>query len=197
MSLLQISQLEFLHCGPIDLEIDAGECVGISGKSGSGKTLLLWAIADLDEHRGELLLNNIAAEKIAAPQWRKQVALLPADSQWWFDTVLEHFGDVNEDLLKKLGFPADAMDWEISRISSGEKQRLALMRVLLNKPTVLLLDEPTTNLDRDNTLIFEQIVADYIQENSAAAIWISHDDEQLKRVSRRRLILENGGLSQC
>lgn len=193
-SSLNIQQLEYQTIGPINLQINAAQCVGLSGESGCGKSLLLRAVADLDEHQGDVSLDDVNANEMTAPQWRKKVAMLPADSQWWLDTVGEHFIQVDKDLLSILGFDEGALSWSISRISSGEKQRLALLRLLANKPSVLLLDEPTANLDKNNTLLFEKIVLDYLKQNSACAIWVSHDLEQLERVSSTNFKLESGRL---
>lgn len=193
---LNIQQLEYQTIGPLNLQINAAQCVGLSGESGCGKSLLLRAVADMDEHKGDVSLDDVKAHDISAPQWRKKVAMLPADSQWWLDTVGEHFDQVDKVLLSMLGFNEDALSWRISRISSGEKQRLALLRLLVNKPSVLLLDEPTANLDKNNTLIFEKIVLDYLKQNNACAIWVSHDLEQLKRVSTINFKLESGKLVQ-
>jgi len=195
-SSLNIQQLEYQTIGPLNLQINAAQCVGLSGESGCGKSLLLRAVADLDEHQGDVSLDDVNANKMSAPQWRKKVAMLPADSQWWLDTVGEHFDQVDKGMLSMLGFDEDALSWSISRISSGEKQRLALLRLLANKPSVLLLDEPTANLDKNNTLLFEKIVLDYLKQNNACAIWVSHDLEQLERVGSINFKLESGGLVQ-
>ena len=196
MSLFQINALHYQHCGPINLTVAADSCIGICGKSGSGKSLLLRALADLDQHEGEVALDGVNCSTVPACQWRKQIGLLPADSQWWFDTVGEHFTHVDQDLLKRLGFSDDVMQWQVSRISTGEKQRLALLRLLQNKPAVLLLDEPTANLDAANEKAFEKIVADYIRQHHACAIWVSHDLEQLKRVSSTQFQMANGQLQE-
>lgn len=189
-------QLEYQFVGPINLKINSGQCMGLSGESGCGKSLLLRAVADLDEHKGDVLLNGIHANEVSASQWRKQVAMLPADSQWWFDTVGEHFNRLDKAMLNKLGFDETALEWSIGRISTGEKQRLALLRLLENNPAVLLLDEPTANLDANNTLLFESIVLDYLQQNNACAIWVSHDLAQLNRVAKLNFKLESGQLVQ-
>jgi len=193
---LNIHQLEYQFVGPVSLNINPAQCIGLSGDSGCGKSLLLRAVADLDEHQGEILLNDMNANEMSAPQWRKQVAMLPADSQWWFDTVGEHFNRPDIEMLNQLGFDEAALAWSISRVSTGEKQRLALLRLLENKPAVLLLDEPTANLDNNNTLLFESIVLDYLKKNNACAIWVSHDLAQLERVSAIRFKLESGALVQ-
>ena len=194
MKKLVIKDLHYQYCGPIDIQINSGECVAVSGASGSGKSLLLRAIADLDEHTGDVSLDDVSMNDVDAPEWRQKVALLPAESQWWFDTLGEHFSKIDDQLIKKLGFPENVMSWSVSRLSSGEKQRLALLRLLLNKPDVLLLDEPTANLDKNNTLLFEKVVEDYIKQHSACVVWVSHDAHQLERVSSMQYKIENGQL---
>lgn len=191
---LNIHQLKYQFVGPVNLELNGSQCVGLSGESGSGKSLLLRAVADLDEHEGDVLLNGVNATEISASQWRKKVGMLPADSQWWFDTVGEHFIAADIHLLSRLGFDKSVLSWSVSRISSGEKQRLALLRLLENNPLVLLLDEPTANLDKNNTIIFESVVQDYLKKNNACAIWVSHDLDQLKRVASQHFTIKSGQL---
>lgn len=178
---------------PLSLKVKQGECIGLSGESGCGKTRLLRAIADLDEHEGELQLDDLSWDTVPAHKWRTQVALLPAESQWWFDTVGEHFSE-KSGVLPALGFNLDVLLWDSVRCSSGEKQRLSILRLLANKPRVLLLDEPTANLDESNGIRVERLIAEYIVNNNAIAIWVSHDPAQLRRVSNRQFYIENGSL---
>lgn len=192
--MLTLKQLSYPRCGPMDLTVRDCQCLGIFGESGSGKSLLLRAIADLDRHQGEVWLDDIPASLTPAPQWRQQVSLLPADSEWWFDTVGEHFSQLDGDAAALLGFKKSVDDWQVSRLSSGEKQRLALLRVLQQQPRVLLLDEPTANLDRENTRLFEAMVADYLAHHKACALWVSHDLEQLRRVCDSVYELKQGQL---
>ncbi len=186
MNGLQVIGLRFRERGPYSLRIARGECVSLRGPSGSGKSLLLRAIADLDPHDGQVLLDDTASTQITAPQWRKQVALLPVESQWWLDEVGAHFPHSDCAWFEPLGFTKEAMHWQVSRLSSGEKQRLALARALMNKPRVLLLDEPTASLDPETTAAVEQLVADYRKETNAAVLWVSHDAQQAARVSDRQ-----------
>ena len=192
---LQIINVRPQGRGPYSLQIAPGECVSLRGASGSGKSLLLRAIADLDPHDGQVLLDNIASTQIDAPLWRKQVSLLPVESQWWFDEVGAHFSDAHCPWLEPLGFSADAMGWQVSRLSSGEKQRLALARALMNQPRVLLLDEPTASLDPESTAVVEQLVADYRHDTNAAVLWVSHDAQQAIRVGDRHLQLSANGFT--
>ena len=195
MPALVLHQLRTRHVGPIDLDIAAGECVGLRGASGSGKSLLLRAIADLDPHQGEARLDTRACAAMPAPQWRRQVALVMAEGQWWAETVGEHFADgCDPAWLERLGLPAAALDWQVARCSTGERQRLALLRTLMRQPVALLLDEPTGNLDEDSTARVEALLDDNRRAHDAALLWVSHDPRQAARVAQRRFVLEEGRL---
>ncbi len=201
MNLFSVKEFQYHNIGPVSFDVKAGEIMGLSGPSGSGKSLLLRALADMDESSGSVMLDDIEKNQLPAPQWRQKVSLLSADSQWWFDTVGEHFDlQKNKSLMAEfeaLGFPAEVLGWTVSRLSSGEKQRLSLLRSLQNQPEVLLLDEPTANLDAENTRLFEDYVKHYIHKASAGAIWVSHDREQLKRVCHIQYCINHGQFEKC
>jgi ABC-type iron transport system FetAB ATPase subunit len=167
----------------------------LSGPSGAGKSRLLRAIADLDPHQGRVCCQGTAAEDLAPCQWRRRVGMLAADSQWWRDRLAEHFDAApTGDQLAALDLAPALLEEPVSRLSSGERQRFALLRLLANRPRVLLLDEPTANLDPDNVLRVEKLVADYTAAEGAAVLWVSHDPGQTARVGHRRLYLEAGKL---
>ncbi len=182
--ILELRNLDTLHLRGISLRIQDG-CFTLSGPSGCGKSLLLRALADLDPHTGEILLDELPQRATPAPLWRRRVAYLPADSHWWADRVGRHFSAIDPVLLNTLGFGAEVMDWDLARLSSGERQRLALARALALKPRVLLLDEPTANLDRASTGKVETLLLEYLSEPGRMALWVSHDLEQLTRVGTR------------
>lgn len=175
---------------PVDLAVETGRCLGLTGPSGSGKSLFLRAVADLDPYEGNLLLDGAAAAGMPAPQWRRLVGLLPAESAWWFDTVGEHFSAIPPDWLAGLGFDDQVMSWQVSHLSSGERQRLALLRLLVMRPRVLLLDEPTANLDAQNMSRAERLLEQFRLAHRPATIWVSHDLDQLRRWCDPIFILE-------
>lgn len=176
----------------IDFHLAPGQVMGLSGPSGAGKTLLLRALADLDPHQGRMWLDGVAADDMPVDQWRREVALLPAESAWWHDTVGPHFQQRHDPWLSDLGFGPEAMTWQINRLSSGERQRLALLRLLVLHPKVLLLDEPTANLDADNTALVEDLLRRYRNDRRPAIVWVSHDPGQLHRNSDHLCLLQNG-----
>lgn len=182
--------------GPVSVDIDAGDCLCISGPSGTGKSLLLRSIADLDPHEGEVWLDGVPCHATPPEQWRTQVGLLPPESSWWLPGVSDHFHDGVPIPLDHVGLSAKTMDKPVVQLSSGEKQRLALMRLLANRPRVLLLDEPTANLDPENTRRVEAVIAEYRRTRKAAVIWVSHDREQITRVANRRLEVLDGRLRE-
>ena len=179
----------------ISLSVRAGNICCISGLSGSGKSRLLRAIADLDPHQGLIRLGDIEQGSVAAHQWRKKVMLVPADSQWWFDTVSEHFSD-NDCDLTAIGFAPDVMGWSVARLSSGEKQRLALARALTAGPRSLLLDEPTANLDEQTSRAVEAWLLQQIRSLHMPCLWVAHDKGQIKRVADSHYHIHQGRLEK-
>jgi len=192
--LLQINMLRRLMAGPVTLAVDVGDSLCISGPSGSGKSLLLRAIADLDPHEGEVLLQGESAAAIPPAVWRARVGLLPPESSWWLPRVKNHFQNGMPVPLEHIGLSGNILEQPVARLSSGEKQRLALMRLLSNRPRVLLLDEPTANLDPVNTGLVEAVITEYRRAQQAAVIWVSHDPEQVARVANRYYELRDGTL---
>lgn len=184
---LEVKEISFHDQGPYSFTLAGGKTLGLSGQSGIGKTQLLRAVADTIPHRGEVFLNGTLCCEIDAPRWRSMVSLVPAESAWWFDTVGLHFKNFSSGLLPQwleyLGFSDDVFNWRISRLSTGEKQRLALLRNLEKLPKVLLLDEPSSALDNHHTQLLEGLLQQYQAQYGTAIVWISHDLEQLNRVS--------------
>ncbi|MBD3374144.1 ATP-binding cassette domain-containing protein [candidate division KSB1 bacterium] len=192
----QAQDVQLYHLGPYNLDIKKGEIAGISGPSGAGKTLFLRACADLEPHEGQLFLENKPASEFNPAEWRKKVTFLSTLSQWWYDKVGDHFSAMNTDWLNQLGFDESVYQWTVSRLSSGERQRLAVLRVLLLKPMVLLLDEPTSNLDGNNVKRVQDLIISYQNDKMASILWVSHSKEQIESLADRHYWLENGTLAE-
>ena len=191
MSLIA-QQLHTPHLGPLDLQLEPGERLFIHGPSGAGKSLLLRALADLDPHQGKIFLDNQPQQHIVATEWRRRIGYLPAESRWWANIVGEHFPQPDLDQFQQLGFNKASLTWQLEHCSTGERQRLALLRLLQNQPEILLLDEVTANLDPENSQRIEQLLLDYQQYQQAALIWVSHDPAQIARLATRTLYLKKG-----
>lgn len=203
MTLLRIDNLQYLDFPVINLNLDAGESISVSGPSGVGKSLLLRAIADLDPHSGHIFLNDIECSSMPPFEWREKVGLLPSESQWWEDIVADHFpknalkDPTVSTWIDRLRLEKSIFSSQVSRLSSGERQRLALIRLLLNSPQVLLLDEPTASLDAFNTEQVEKIIAKYLYNRNASAIWVSHNADQAQRVASRHFCFKEKVLLPC
>jgi len=190
--MLVVEDLRTPLIGPVSLSVGAGECIAILGASGSGKSLLLRAIVDLDPNEGTVTLGGRSREGMPADEWRRRVAMVPAESGWWADRVGEHFapGDDTDALLAAVGL-TDARDWEVSRLSTGERHRLAIARALLLRPDALLLDEPTAALDAEATARVEGLIA---ARGEAPLILVTHDRAQAGRLATRCYVMTGGRL---
>ena len=194
MPVLQLQGLGNGLIEPLDLTVEAGQVVCVSGPSGSGKTRLLRAIADMEPHQGSVRLDDTDRSSLPAHLWRSRVMLVPAESQWWADTVSEHWVQPMPQALEALGFEPAAGGWMVSRLSSGEKQRLALIRAVAREPQALLLDEPTANLDEAGTRRVEDWLRAEIRRRGLPVLWVAHDSAQIRRVSDRHLHIRAGRL---
>jgi phosphate-transporting ATPase len=158
---------------PLAFDLAGGECLAVRGPSGAGKSLLLRALADLDPNDGELSLDGRRREAMPAPRWRRLVTYLPAEPGWWAETVGAHFAD-----------------W-----LAAEPLVEALVRALVQAPRVLLLDEPTAGLDETARDAVERLIARHLA-TGAAALWVTHDAGQARRLARRCLRVEGGRVTE-
>lgn len=183
--------------GPFTFDVRAGECIAIQGPSGAGKSVLLRMLADLDPHDGDALLDGCCAASMPAPAWRAAVVYQAAEPAWWEPTAGAHFTaadhDIVDAMLAPLALPARLLDTEIDRLSTGERQRLALVRSLARRPRVLLLDEPTAALDPDAVARVEALLRDCLARGMAMLV-VTHADGQARRLAHRIFRLEQGQL---
>jgi len=185
--------------GPYSLVIPAGKCTILSGPSGSGKSLLLRMIADLDPNTGDVRLGATSRNAISGPAWRRQVIYVAADAGWWADDVSAHFDDFAHNrpefdrLAHQLGLRPDILSAQVSQLSTGERQRLTLMRALARHPRFLLLDEPTSALDQDTTLAVEAVLR-RVMAGGIGLLMVSHNPAQAARLRDAQYVMSSSGL---
>ena len=195
--MLKVVQIQRSGLGPIDLNVPPGSCACVRGASGAGKTLLLRAIAELDVADGACFLGDVARDAMPAPQWRRQVAYVPAEPGWWAATAEEHFHDAPcaAAIAARLGIAAEALARPIETLSTGERLRLALVRALENNPAALLLDEPTSALDAQSLDLVEAELRRLLG-NGMMIVLVSHDADFARRMSQHAYTLHDGLLSR-
>ncbi|KVA11699.1 ABC transporter ATP-binding protein [Burkholderia latens] len=197
---------------PTDFSLAAGSRIAITGPSGSGKSVLLRALALLDPlDGGQVLWRGKRIRRGAIPRYRRSIAYVrqrPAqmdgtvDAQLRYPYSLAVYRDATFDrtrveaLAARAGRGADFLDKRASDLSGGEAQIAALLRVLQLDPDVLLLDEPTSALDPDSTRAIEALVDAWFDaaSDARAYMWISHDPAQAARIGTTRLVMQAGVL---
>jgi ABC-type iron transport system FetAB ATPase subunit len=194
---LFVEGLRNTRAGPFTFTVAAGQCLAITGASGSGKTVLLRMIADLDSHEGRVTFAGIDRASLRAPAWRRLVSLVPARSGWWAETVGEHFPPNLEATWRSLAtgllIPEALFGRSIEEASTGERQRLALIRALIAEPRLVLLDEPTASLDPVSTQAVETVIAQRLAAGTTV-IWVTHDAAQAARMGDTTLHMHAGGV---
>ena len=197
---LTLRGLQSPLAGPFDATVEAGTCLAVTGASGAGKSLFLRMIADLDRNSGEAWLGEQPRSGLSAPDWRRRVVYAPAESGWWSDEVAAHFDPAQRiaaaELAERLGLPPELLSAQVARLSTGERQRLALIRALVRDPAVLLLDEPTAALDRDSIGRVEAVLKARMAAGTTLVL-ITHDPDQAERLGDQRLTMKAGRLSEA
>lgn len=195
---LRISKLQSPLAGPFSFDLAAGECLTISGPSGAGKSLLLRMLCDLDPCTGEAWLNGVPRTRMSAPAWRSSVLYQPAEPAWWLPTAGEHFtpGQMSRvrQLLPQLALPPSLLENDIGRLSTGERQRMALIRSLARAPQVLLLDEPTAALDPAAVAAVEALLQKELAAGLALVL-VTHSEAQARALGHRGMIMHDRQLT--
>jgi len=194
------------------MQITGGERIALSGPSGSGKTLLLRALALLDPlSAGNVFWNGSPVQGGCVPAYRAQVAYLQQQPVLqdesvesllrqpfaWKTHAGKHFSKERlEKWLALLGRRSSFLEKRSADLSGGEKQIVALLRIIQLDPHILLLDEPTAALDADSATAVETLVADWLAESQPqrATLWVSHNAQQAQRVADRQLRIQGGRL---
>ncbi len=192
----------------LSLEVAASDFISVVGPSGSGKSTLLKLIADLlPPSEGELFFKGKNYLDYPPTELRQHVMMCFQNPYLFGDKVIENLEfpykvrketvdpDRIRELLEEFEMSESFLDKEVSTLSGGEKQRIALIRSLIFEPDVLLLDEITSSLDVANTKIVERVI-ERRHADGAAVLWITHDPEQSKRYANRIIVIDGGKLAK-
>ncbi len=194
----------------VDLKINAGERVAIMGASGSGKSTLLHLLGGLEKPTGgKVVLNgtdldNVNAAKLAALRNRSLGFIYQFHHLLGEFTVLENVAmplliggktvaEAKHDatrLLQRVGL-GHRVEHKPGELSGGERQRAAVARALINKPDVVLADEPTGNLDSKTAEDVFQLMLELNQELNVSFLIVTHDHELAGKMGRL-LHMEDG-----
>ena len=190
---------------PFSLDVNAGDSIVLTGATGSGKSLLLRSLVMFDPvDDGEIFLKGERVTGRNMPVHRSQVAYVrqrPALVEGTVEQNLRlphtlaihagrHFArDRALRLLDALGLPAAFLGKLARDLSGGEAQLVALVRVLLLDPLILLLDEPTAALDAGTTAAVESLLRTWAETGpeQKAMLLVTHSPEQARRLGRRHL----------
>ncbi len=191
MAMFEATDIDIGRAYTVSIKLIPGEILGVTGASGTGKTRLLRALCDLDSSGGCCSLEQTDRDAMPAHQWRRLVGYLPADDCWWSERVADHFEEMpDEDTLSTLQLRPAILNQPVRVLSSGERQRCSILRLLQFKPRVLLLDEPTSHMDIDLISRAEELFKGVSSKQGAGIIWVSHDLRQLERTCDRIYRLE-------
>ncbi len=190
----------------VSLKVDRGELITIMGPSGAGKSTLLRLINRLTEaDSGDILLDSMDIRAFDPKELRRRVGMVFQIPVVFKGSVRDNiaFGkklwntDADIDALAaEAAIPPELMDADAVNLSVGEKQRVCIARALANKPEALLLDEPTSALDNISAEKVESLLLRLQSEHSLTMLWVTHDREQSRRVSRHNFILEASKLRE-
>lgn len=184
----------------INLSLQNGEFVALSGVSGSGKTTLLRVLAGLEEAFGEIIVDGEIwlNENIKKPIQKRDIGFVFQDYALFPNlSVIDNLLYVkkDKDLAKQLLSLTDLYELKNrypNSLSGGQKQRVSLCRALMKRPKILLMDEPLSALDPHMRLKLQDEILTLHKEFKTTTIMVSHDPSEMYKLASRVLVLKDG-----
>ena len=194
----------------VNMEIDKGQWVNIMGPSGSGKSTLLNIIGGLDTaSNGNVIINSTDIEQLREDElavFRREkigfvfqqshlIPYLNAVENVMLAQYFHSMADEKEasEALSRVGL-GHRLSHRPSQLSGGEQQRICIARALINSPELLLADEPTGNLDRENTRMILELLKRLHAEEHFTIVLVTHDP-YVSKWGQRTLFMEDGHIT--
>ncbi|QED47033.1 cell division ATP-binding protein FtsE [Cytobacillus dafuensis] len=192
----------------LDLQINKGDFVFLLGKSGSGKSTLLKILTkEIRKWTGQVRIDNQDLCKIQPYKIRRKIGTIYQSFELLKEkTVYENIAlaglvvgrgrkevhDNSLSLIKRVGLQGKENVYP-NRLSGGEQQRVAVARALLNKPDIILADEPTGNLDSENAFHIIELLKE-LNEEGVTVLIVTHDQELAKSFPAKLMVMRKGGV---
>lgn len=194
----------------ITFAVEQGDSIGCLGPSGAGKTSLFRLLSMLDSPaEGDVFFNGKRLATYNPMLLRRQIGYLTQKPRLFGRNVKDNlfypYEIINQEpdkqeiqyYLDKVGFDVAILTKEIKGLSGGEQQRIGLVRLLLVKPQILLLDEFTSALDEETMRRVEELILLEKTKYNITVLFITHNIAQAKRLASKVIHLENGGITYC
>lgn len=211
MSLLELVDITFVNnknkiIDSISVNIEKNDFVSIVGPSGSGKSTFLKILSNLiSPTTGNIIFKGKDYVEYEPTDLRKYISYCFQIPYLFGSTVYDNLyfpyqirnvkfdeNRINQ-LFDQFNMSKEFLYKNVNNLSGGEKQRISLIRSLIFMPEVILLDEITSALDKDNTHVVENVVSQ-IRKEGTTVLWITHNTEQSKRYANKILTIEGGKL---
>ena len=199
-------------CDGLDLDIDTGQRWGVLGRNGIGKTTLLKYLAGLlSDFTGSISLKDTSINEWKRKDLAREIGVLFQDSQDTFPTTVIETALIgrhpylpfwsfegNEDLDIATRALADVAltgmeNRQINTLSGGERRRLAIASLLVQKPRIWLLDEPTNHLDLHHQITLLKVILDYVDTAEGALFMVLHDVNLVTRFCSHAMLMVDAG----
>ncbi len=209
--MFKLQDVKFKDILEIDnLTINEGEITCIVGRSGGGKSTflrLLNNMVSLDE--GSILFKGEDVSEYNPIKLRREVLMLPQNPVIFSGSIRDNFNitlnynneyamadEKYEKLLNKVGLEGHELEEDAENLSGGEKQRLALARILILDPDILLLDEPSSALDEETERLIIEMLVECIKKKNGTMVMVTHSKQIANKYGDRVITINEGGLDK-
>ncbi len=191
------------------LEIENNTITCVVGESGGGKTTFLQLLNNMiSPDSGEILFKGKNIKNYDPVQLRRQIPMLPQNPILFSGTIYDNFQQTQkyaglnqeqknyDSILKKVKLSDFSPEDSVQNLSGGEKQRLALARILLLEPSIMLLDEPSAALDENTEEQIVQMVIEYIKKSNSSLVMVTHSLEIAHKYGDCLIHIDGGSITE-